>query len=132
MPLQRSARGQRARRAAQIAAQGAEHRAVGQRRRRARRATQRQRIARCRHLLGQAGLADARLARQQDDRALAGAGPREQLVELSLLSLASDQRRPHGARLRGRGPPAKGRGADTACRAAKYGSDADGARGRRP
>ena len=64
-------------------------------------ATQRQRIARCRHLLGQASLPHARLAGQQHQ----GASPRERfadrLVEPRELGLTSDERAtPHGASLR--------------------------------
>ena len=70
MALQRAARGQRPRRSTQVAAQRAQHRAIGQRRRRARRAAQRQRLARRRDLLGQARLADPGLAGQQHQRAL--------------------------------------------------------------
>ena len=58
VPLQRAARGQRTGRCAQVAAQRAQHRPVGQRRRRARGSPQRQCIARRRDLLGQARLAD--------------------------------------------------------------------------
>ena len=101
VPLQRAARGQRARRAAQVAAQGAQHRAVGQRRRRARRAAQRQRIARRRDLLGQAGLADPGLAGQQHERAAPCERIGDGFLEPPALGLAPDERRaPHGASLR--------------------------------
>ena len=110
VPLQRSARSQRPRRTAQMAAQGAQHRAVGQRRRGARRAAQRQRIARCRDLLGQAGLADPRLAGQQHERAASFERIADRFLEPRQLGLAPDEHAAlHGASLRSPGALGIGR-----------------------